>query len=549
MIIPRTVHADSYKAGHAFMYPDAVKMVAYGEFRGPFQRDPEDHRIVYYGMRDIIDNYLLLPWTEEEVEAAERFYSTHNAGNTKYPFPKYLFEKFIAENSGYFPIKVECLPEGFVGYPHLPVYQITCTNEYSRLVTFLETVFTHIWYPCTVATLSRKCKQVIDDKFIEADVPKELYWMKEYKLHDFGYRGTTCTEQAIRGGVAHLLNFKGTDTMPAAYYVQYHLNKGKPLGESIPATEHSVMLAHGKSGSTLDNGGRENERNAFVHMIKEFGEGVFAVVADTYDYHNTIFKIIPTVEKQGVMVIRPDSGEPKEAVIDALIAIEIILSQNVGFYENGHTKKGDITFLIFQGYSVIQGDGIDKNTMGDILDYVMDPNNRIDRIGKLNKGNAAPNAKYLPEHLISDQTAQLLLRKKGIAYSPVNCTFGMGAGLLQKVNRDTMRFATKLNLIELPDGTIRQTMKDPKTDPQKRSLPGELAVKLLDGKPTVFPKSEVSDSENLLVTVYDNGPVKNAFPDDFETVRNRVNEHWNALPKKHNAISSSLKQLQDKLSI
>jgi nicotinic acid phosphoribosyltransferase len=82
---------------------------------------------------------------------------------------------------------------------------------------------------------------------------------------------------------------------------------------------------------------------------------------------------------------------------------------------------------------------------------------------------------------------------KNITYSPYNVTFGMGGGLLQKVNRDSMRFATKLNSLYLVKKSLdnnsyeiieRNVMKDPKTDPGKRSLPGELAVavvKLIDG--------------------------------------------------------------------
>lgn len=40
------------------------------------------------------------------------------------------------------------------------------------------------------------------------------------RLHDFGFRGCTCLEQSVLGGVAHLLNFEGTDTLSAAYYAQ-----------------------------------------------------------------------------------------------------------------------------------------------------------------------------------------------------------------------------------------------------------------------------------------------------------------------------------------
>lgn len=53
----------------------------------------------------------------------------------------------------------------------------------------------------------------------------------------------------------------------------------------------------------------------------------------------------------------------------------------------------------------------------------------------------------------------------------------MGGGLLQKVNRDTMSFATKLSYIEYANGDKRDVMKLPKTDTGKTSLPGILRVR------------------------------------------------------------------------
>ncbi len=75
-------------------------------------------------------------------------------------------------------------------------------------------------------------------------------------------------EQSVIGGCAHLLNFSGSDTMSACFYAQYHLNNGKPVATSIPATEHSVMTSF------------ENERLAMEHMCKEFGgeNKIFSVV-------------------------------------------------------------------------------------------------------------------------------------------------------------------------------------------------------------------------------------------------------------------------------
>ena len=88
--------------------------------------------------------------------------------------------------------------------------------------------------------------------------------------------------------------------------------------------------------------------------------------------------------------------------------------------------------------------------------------------------------------------------------------FGMGGGLLQRVNRDTMSFATKLSHIVYADGTEADTMKLPKSDPLKYSLPGIMAVKSVKGIPTAFPADggHVSPEENMLQVVWDNGPVE-----------------------------------------
>ena len=88
--------------------------------------------------------------------------------------------------------------------------------------------------------------------------------------------------------------------------------------------------------------------------------------------------------------------------------------------------------------------------------------------------------------------------------------FGMGGGLLQRVNRDTMSFATKLSHIVYQDGNTADLMKAPKSDPSKASLPGILGVKRVNGTPTAFPAEdpEMQQAESLLQVVYDCRPVK-----------------------------------------
>jgi nicotinic acid phosphoribosyltransferase len=143
-------------------------MVAYAEFRQAFNKDQSDSRIVFYGMRYLIETYINVKWTLVMVEQAEIFYSMHNAGKSNFPFPKHLFLKFIKEHDGHFPCVIEALPEGSVCYPHVPVYQITTSDEYAPLCTWMETILTMVWYPSTVATLSRRSKSLIHDAFLKS---------------------------------------------------------------------------------------------------------------------------------------------------------------------------------------------------------------------------------------------------------------------------------------------------------------------------------------------------------------------------------------------
>ncbi|CAB5192614.1 unnamed protein product [Rhizophagus irregularis] len=481
--LPLLVMTDSYKPSHSLLFPDSVKSVAYGEFRKSYDNDKEDTRVLFCGIRYIIENYIAIKWTQKDVDLAEKFFSTHNAGFTPFPFPKDLFLKFIKENDGYFPVKIEALPEGTSCHVHTPVFQITAEKEYSSLVTFLETQLTMVWYPTTVATLSRRARDRIEKAYQET-VDDDGYWSLESRLHDFGFRGTTCIEQSIIGGSAHLLNFSGTDTMSAAYYVQFTLNNGNPIATSIPATEHSIMTAY------------KSEREAMLQVINQYGSGAYSCVMDSYDYSNALNKILPSIsklknEKGGYMVLRPDSGDPVEAVLMALKAADEVFGSDVN-------KKG---YKVIRGAGVIQGDAITITSLEKILKAI-----------------------------------------KEAGYSAQNVAYGMGGGLLQKLNRDTMSFATKLSHLTYSDGEARDIMKTPKSDTGKISLPGEFGViKNKEGVPIVHPKENCleNDPKNLLKVVYDHGKVCEW--EDFDTIRKRVAKEWPSLPPTYDNISPELK--------
>ncbi|KAJ9049782.1 hypothetical protein DSO57_1021004 [Entomophthora muscae] len=486
--LPGFVLTDSYKLSHATLYPDSQKMVAYGEFRSSFNNDSEDERIVFYGIRYFIDTYLSRQWTEEDVQKSDHFFSTHNAGSTQFPFPKELFLKFVRENNGYFPIKVQALPEGSVIYPHIPAYQITAEAPYASLVTYMETLLTMVWYPSTVATLSRRCRSIIERAF-SLSVDDDQSFLLESRLHDFGFRACTSVEQAILGGSAHLINFEGSDTLAACYYAQYQWNGGRPLASSIPATEHSVMTAH------------LCEKDAILKLIENYGSGVFACVMDSYDYAHALASLLPEVaphklEKGGFLVLRPDSGDPIETVLMALRAAEKVF----GVYVN---QKG---FKVIKGCGVIQGDGIGIESLKLILDAVL-----------------------------------------AAGFSAQNITFGMGGNLLQKLNRDTMSFATKLAFRLDTNGDAHFIAKTPKSDSKKTSLPGQFCVipDSATNLPHVYLKGKVGEEKDLLKVVYDMGKPLAAPFDDFDTIRKRTKSQWTSFPKSHSGITPDLQNQID----
>jgi Nicotinamide phosphoribosyltransferase, N-terminal domain len=100
--IPIALLTDSYKTSHFKLYPDALKMVAYGEFRAGYDKDTTDTRCVFYGIRYIIENYVHVKHTLQDVELASAFFETHNAGGTTFPFPKDLFIKVVPSHSVHF---------------------------------------------------------------------------------------------------------------------------------------------------------------------------------------------------------------------------------------------------------------------------------------------------------------------------------------------------------------------------------------------------------------------------------------------------------------
>ena len=119
--------------------------------------------------------------------------------------------------------------------------------------------------------------------------------------------------------------------------------------------------------------------------------------------------------------------------------------------------------------------------------------------------------------LIKDILCILMAR----GFSADNIAFGMGGGLLQKVDRDTLEFAMKASAIRMEDGEWLDVYKDPIDQPSKKSKRGRLALISYGELQTVREEALPLLHPNQLVTVYRNGVMFNK--STFAEIRERAN--------------------------
>ena len=90
-----------------------------------------------------------------------------------------------------------------------------------------------------MATNSREQKKILAKYLLETSGHLDGL---EYKLQGFGYRGISSQETTGIGTSAHLVNFKGTDTLAGiALIKKYYGTKDPVPGYSVPAAEHSSI--------------------------------------------------------------------------------------------------------------------------------------------------------------------------------------------------------------------------------------------------------------------------------------------------------------------
>jgi nicotinamide phosphoribosyltransferase len=111
---------------------------------------------------------------------------------------------------------------------------------------------------------------------------------------------------------------------------------------------------------------------------------------------------------------------------------------------------------------------------------------------------------------------KILSAMQDAGWSADNIAFGSGGGLLQKLNRDTLKFAFKCSSA-IVDGEDVDVYKDPVTDKGKGSKRGRLALKYREGE---YVTVEEDGDQDCLWEVFRDGELLQ--DQKFEDIRKRA---------------------------
>ena len=290
-----------------------------------------------------------------------------------------------------------------------------------------------------------------------------------FAMNDFGARGVSSGETSEVGGCAHLVNYIGTDNIEGIMTAKRYYKASAPVGMSVFATEHSTTTIYLKDGE-------EEAYRKFLTVVPP--EAVVSIVLDSYDDVNAVKELLGKrlkdiiVRRPGKTVFRPDSGEPTQKIVE----ISNLIWEAFGGSINDHGYK-----VFHPSVGGIYGDGIEFDSI--------------------------------------DRCLQMLALAK---YCTTNWVFGSGGGLLQKLNRDTQKFAIKCSAAKV-DGKWRDVYKETASKKSKRGR-----LKLVNhgfGKFTTVP--EDTNQTNELTTVFLNGTCKQEV--SFDEIRKRAEDGFSIL--------------------
>ncbi len=510
--IPRMLQTDAYYVSSNFyIHQDAkdhsVYQIAFRREELPWMKmmgvKEKDHKLIFHGLQDIMNDILHDPVTREEIEEADKFYKTARNG-WQYKWDRGMWEKILSENNGIIPIKIEALKDGSTVFPKEPAIQITAGEGYGELAAWFETRLLQVWAASERASMLRHwleynkdmIRNTSDATLSEEEITKKAQRM----LVDFSDRSSMCPQESERMGKASMLVFPTQSTLSAVYSAYKDNGNVIPGSIAMPSLPHRVVESY------------ENEGDAYVSLYNFTKGGLGSYVADCYDFRNAVETyLIPLAKeaqednkKLGINTIinaRPDSGDPFEEV-------KFVLDKAVenGMYREIKTRDGKI----LKGMTVLKALQADGMTFKKMIEI----NNRLIEAG----------------------------------YSPSDClSYGVGGFLHDSISRSNMSAAQKL--AEVGTGLRkRPTMKCPIDEPVKESIPGAVKVvrEVNSTEPTVRSLDE--QGESAYITWYDgvNGHGIE-YTENFASIQNRVLNEFNKYERPENIFSKGIEDLKNEI--
>lgn len=505
------LNADSYKFNHINMYPSGITEV-YSNFTPRSVKHlnvPSTYKkelIVWFGGQAVIQDMVDM-WDEHFFKLNTSADFVNGSLKMVFPFIE-KFKKTIAPFAGvdyptehleslwklgYLPIEVKTLPEGALVPVGVPVLTIRNTRpEFFWLTNFLETwLSAELWQMSTSATIAWYYRQIGNFWYEKTGANKGFL---DFAFHDFSLRGQTSMISGAKSGAGHLTSFKGTDTIPAVPYLEYHYSgKETFVGASVPATEHSIQTAF-----------VEDDKVYLESMLDAYPTGIVSCVVDGYDYWNVITNILPQLKDKimtrqpdamgfNKLVVRPDSGDP----------VRIVAGYSVGYFESEETAEFYISSSVEYDkayeYDLYEIDGViyevDINRYPDFSIWSIkfektklteaEVKGSIQCLWETFGGTTNDKGyKTLDQHIgliygdsiTMERADEILRRLEERGFSADNVVFGVGSYTYQMVSRDTLGYAMKATNIR-KDGVDIPLFKDPKTDNgTKKSAKGLLSV-------------------------------------------------------------------------
>lgn len=476
--------SDTYKQCHDRMYPKGLtKLVSYWVPRKSMLESQD--KMIFFGLQAFIKEYLGECFHKEFFDLEEneviRLYT--DAMNIQIGESNYDTDKIInLHRLGYLPLEIRTLPEGTLVPMGIPCIEITNTHDdFAWLVQWIECILqVELWKPCCHATIGYMYRKIAK------------YWYgktvdcisSDMACADFGMRGMSCMDEAVRCSASWLLSFSKTSTIPAINYIDKYYNadcKNNDIGMGAVSSEHSVMGA---------NYSIDGDEITFVKRLltELYPDTSFSMVSDTYDYWNMINNILPQCKEEimnhkGKLLVRPDSGDIVEISVRTVERLWEIF---------GGTTNSKGYKILDPHIGIIYGDGC---TLSNV------------------------------------ETIWRELESKGFAAN--NIAYGVGAFCFSAivenrkmivVTRDTFGIAMKATYGVI-DGKTVMIYKDPKTDTShlKKSHKGCCEVRYsMDGELECTDGLLEMSENSLLTTVFKDGELIRE--DSFIDIRNRMYE-------------------------